>query len=62
MRDTLKEHLKRIGSLGGKATSKKYGKDHYQKMVSIRENKKHSQNNGFVKPPEKLSPVSLKES
>jgi len=34
---TLREHLKRIGSLGGTATSKKYGRKHYQKMVQIRE-------------------------
>ena len=43
-------HLKRIGSLGGKATSKKHGKKHYQKMVSIRENKKRRIKEGLVKP------------
>jgi len=37
---SLREHLKRVGSLGGKATSKKYGAEHYKKMVKVRENKK----------------------
>jgi hypothetical protein len=46
MRDTLKEHLTKIGSLGGLATSKKYGKKHYQKMVSIRESKKEALKKG----------------
>ena len=42
MNKDWKNHLKKIGSLGGKATSKKYGKKHYQKMVQIREEKKQN--------------------
>ena len=40
MNKDWKNHLKKIGSLGGKATLKKHGKKHYQKMVQIREKNK----------------------
>ena len=40
MNKDWKSHLKKIGSLGGTSTYKKYGRKHYQKMVDIREKNK----------------------
>ena len=40
MNKAWKNHLKKIGSMGGTSTYKKYGKKHYQKMVQTREKNK----------------------
>lgn len=33
----IKEYFKKIGALGGKATSERYGSEHYRKLARLKE-------------------------